>query len=89
MLNTLSNTSSALGELAEDGEYYFVTRWMRMENQSLIGPERSEEPEEIELEEGEEPAEPEAQGINMVFGRENVRAYLALDLVRFLPKTNG
>ena len=89
VLNTLSNTSSALGELAEDGEYYFVTRWMRMENQSLIGPERSEEPEEIELEEGEEPAEPEAQGINMVFGRENVRAYLALDLVRFLPKANG
>ena len=41
----------------------------------------------IELEEGEEPAaEQESQGINMVFGRENVRAYLALDLVRFLPK---
>ena len=63
---------------------------MRLENESLIGPERADEPEEIELEEGEEPAaEPEAQGINMVFGRENVRAYLALDLVRFLPKAEA
>ena len=87
VLNALSNTSSALGEAADEGEFYFVTRWMRLENQSLIGPERSDEPDDIELEEGEEPAaEQESQGINMVFGRENVRAYLALDLVRFLPK---
>ncbi|MEN9021118.1 MAG: hypothetical protein GWQ05_19330 [Verrucomicrobiaceae bacterium] len=87
VLNALSNTSSALGEAADEGEFYFVTRWMRLENQSLIGPERSDAPDDIELEEGEEPAaEQESQGINMVFGRENVRAYLALDLVRFLPK---
>jgi hypothetical protein len=90
VLNALSNTSSALGEAAEEGDYYFVTRWMRLENESLIGPERADEPEEIELEEGEEPdVEPEAQGINMVFGRENVRAYMALDLVRFLPKAEA
>ena len=60
VLNALSNTSSALGEAADEGEFYFVTRWMRLENQSLIGPERSDEPDDIELEEGEEPAEPPA-----------------------------
>ena len=91
MLNGLSNTAAALGgedaaaagELA--GEYYFVTRWLRVENETPTGPERTAV--EDEADEEEEAVDQEQKDLNMVFGAEKVRAYLALDLVRFLtPK---
>ena len=91
VLNALSNTARAVaqedeanlaeGEPAED--YFFVTRWMRVENEKLEGPEKAED----ELEDainGEEAAADVAKDLKMIFGREKVRVYLALDLVRFI-----
>lgn len=86
VLNALSNSSSALGEVSDNGDYYFVTRWMRVENEQNFGPERSDEPEQPDPDEEGNPVEAPPQEINMIFGRQSVRAYLALDLVRFLPK---
>jgi hypothetical protein len=91
LLNDLSNTAVTLGvENAVDGEpvgeYYFVTRWLRVENEIPTGPERAridDDPADADAdaENGEAAAKPD---LNMVFGAEKVRAYLALDLVRFL-----
>ncbi len=99
VLNALSNTAASLTEEAlpagaeEAGEYYFVTRWMRVENEQLTGPERSDPDDEDEDLDEESNAFEDAEGgdeLNMVFGAEKVRAYLALDLVRFLkPKTDA
>ena len=100
MLDRLNNTQSALsgGAPAADGaegEYYFVTRWMRLENAALLAPERSDVPQ------AGDPEDPEADtaatadavagagAINMIFGRENIRVYLALDLVRFIQNKNA
>ncbi len=94
VMNALSNTEAALsmdenplgGE--EAGEYYFVTRWLRVENEIQQGPQRSEPDEDLDEEEFVDEDEPSAaaeeEQLNMVFGAEKVRAYLALDLVRFL-----
>lgn len=96
VLNALSNTAVSLTE-GEDvalggeeaGEYYFVTRWMRVENVIQEGPDRADPDEGEEEEEFVDEDEPFAaaaqeEQLNMAFGAENVRAYLALDLVRFL-----
>ncbi len=97
VMNALSNTQAALpggddimavsGE--DSGEYYFVTRFMGIENETPFAPEKSQEPDD-EPEAAEEDADEDAfgaadgEGLNMVFGTEKVRAYLALDLVRFV-----
>ena len=103
VMNALSNTTAALAEedapagAEEAGEYYFVTRWMRVENEVAVGPERTEDEEEEEDDFADEEVEGEDLGfedagssdLNMIFGTEKVRAYLALDLVRFLkPKAD-
>lgn len=101
VMNTLSNTAEALAEgqpaLEGDqpGEYYFVTRWMRVENERLVGPDRTDPSDEdsrppVDDTEATPFADGGGESLNMVFGTENVRAYLALDLVRFIkPKADA
>jgi hypothetical protein len=94
ILNNLSNTQASLdGNGGPGEEYYFVTQFLRIENQRQGGPERSDVLELVPQQrassdttaegDGEAAEAEEAQGsLNMIFGSETVRAYLALDLVR-------
>ncbi len=103
VMNALSNTKTVLaeeGEIVDGGEYYFVTRWVRLENSRPDAPPRSDAPEEEEEDEAAEEEEGGDEGFtleaaddgpskNMVFGQEQVRAYLALDLVRLIPESEN
>lgn len=98
VMNALSNTSASIAEeeapagAEQAGEYYFVTRWMRVENEIAVGPERTEEEEPEDEDFVDEELEGDDTGfedaasseLNMIFGTEKIRAYLAIDLVRFL-----
>ena len=91
ILNSLSNVSGEGG----DSDFFFVTRWLRVENQNpdgpaRIGPDDDDDVEEEEFDSDEESdledeEDEEEEGLPMVFGSEKVNVYLALDLVRVIP----
>ena len=98
VINSLSNTAGSLGAegdaaLQAGEEYFYSIRWVRVENESPEAPSKGEfeaPEEEDEDENGENDVfAPSANNLNMIFGAEKIKAYLALDLVRLMaPEDN-
>lgn len=82
IMNKICNSKSSLGVNAP--EYYFVPRFMRIDNTAKEGPPRTEpKPAEEPQEAAAAPRENEVSNkLNLPFGTESVRAYLALDLIQ-------
>ncbi len=93
VINSFSNTGGALeadgdAALQAGEEYFFSIRWMRVENENPEAPSKGEFEAPDEDEDDEEGAEvifdSGASNLNMIFGAEQIKAYLAVDLVRLM-----